>query len=270
MRLYQVDSFTGKMFSGNPAAVCIIERELPEETMLAIAGEMNLSETAFVKEIATGQYSLRWFTPKKEVNLCGHATLAAAHVLFNELGIPGDEVRFETLSGTLVSVKTSSGIMLDFAVGYPQPAQLPAVISESMGLDKSDVLATMFCGRRNKFLLHLRDPEMMEYVEPDFRGMLEYNPGDMIGVIITAKGYGRFDFISRFFAPWVGVDEDPVTGSSHTVLAPYWSNMLGKKKMLAKQVSSRSGQMYVEISEGRVLLTGNAVTVFRAELEVLS
>ncbi len=266
MKLYQVDSFTSQMFRGNPAGVCISLQEIPEETIRNIAMEMNLSETAFVRQEGL-EHRLRWFTPTHEVALCGHATLAAAHVMFNEIGFKGLEIRFRTKSGLLLARKSAGGITLDFPVGKPEPAELPRVIFGSLGISREEIQATMFCKVRNKFLVHLKDPAMIPNIKPDFARMLEYQPGELIGVIITAVGKDH-DFISRFFAPWVGVNEDPVTGSSHTVLAPYWSKILGKTKMTAYQASKRGGEMTVELKGDRVFLTGRAVMVFRTEIDV--
>ncbi|MFO7618088.1 MAG: PhzF family phenazine biosynthesis isomerase [Thermoplasmata archaeon] len=266
MKLYQVDSFTSQMFKGNPAGVCIQTHDLPEEAMQAIAMEMNLSETAFVRQDGL-EHRLRWFTPTNEVNLCGHATLAAAHVLFREIGLKAMEIKFQTRSGLLLARRSGDGIKLDFPVGNPEPAELPGPIFESLGIPESDIAATLFCDARRKYLVHLKDPAMISKMQPDFGKMMEHKPDELMGVIITAKGESH-DFISRFFAPWVGVDEDPVTGASHTVLAPYWGKLLGKNKMAAYQASKRGGEMIVELKEGRVFLTGNAVTVFGTELDL--
>jgi PhzF family phenazine biosynthesis protein len=266
MKLYQVDSFTNRMFKGNPAGVCIQTSDLPDETMQAIAMEMNLSETAFVRQEGL-EHRLRWFTPETEVDLCGHATLAAAHVLFREIGLKAMEIKFRTRSRLLVAKRSGDGIMLDFPVGNPEPAELPDAIFDSLGISRDDIQATQFCGTRRKFLVHLKDAGLVARLQPDFGRMLEYQPAELIGVIITAKGETH-DFISRFFAPWVGVNEDPVTGSSHTVLAPYWAKLLGKTRMSAYQASKRGGEMTVELKEGRVFLTGRAVTVFQTEIDV--
>ena len=231
MKLYQVDAFTGQMFSGNPAGVCILSSPLDEETMRNIAMEMNLSETAFVRQQGL-EHELRWFTPETEVSLCGHATLAAAHVMFREIGFKGLEIKFRTKSGLLVARKSAGGITLDFPAGNPEPAELPKPIFESLGIPESEITATQFCGARRKFLVHLKDPALVPKMKPDFAKMMQYQPSELVGVIITSEAEGH-DFQSRFFAPWVGVDEDPVTGSSHTVLAPYWSKILGKTKMRA-------------------------------------
>jgi len=265
MKLYQVDSFTSQMFKGNPAGVLIMTRGLPEEAMRDIAMEMNLSETAFVRQQGL-EHRLRWFTPTHEVALCGHATLAAAHVMFNEIGFKGMEIRFRTKSGLLLARKSAEGITLDFPVGNPEPAELPQAIFESLGISREEIQTTMFCKVRNKFLVHLKDPARIIEIRPDFSKMLEYQPAELIGVIITSRSETH-DFQSRFFAPWVGVNEDPVTGSSHAVLAPYWSRILGKTKMTAYQASKRGGEMTVELKGDRVFITGKAVTVFRTELE---
>lgn len=266
MKIYQVDSFTDQMFKGNPAGVCILTHDIPDETMQSIAMEMNLSETAFVRQEGP-DYRLRWFTPTSEVTLCGHATLAAAHVLFNHVGLKALEIKFQTKSGLLLARKLTGGITLDFPVGNPEPAPLPKQIFDSLGIAHIDILDTLFCRTRNKFIVHLKDPSLIPEIKPDFGRMLEYQPSELIGIIITAKGE-EHDFISRFFAPWVGVNEDPVTGSSHTVLAPYWSKILGKTKMRAYQASKRGGEMAVELKGDRVFLTGKTVTVFETEIDV--
>ena len=266
MKFYQVDSFTGQMFKGNPAGVYILTHDIPEETMQAIAMEMNLSETAFVRQDGL-EHKLRWFTPTNEVALCGHATLAAAHVLFIHVGLKAAEIKFSTMSGILTARKSSGGITLDFPVGNPEPAELPEVIFQSLGISHADIESTSFCNTRKKFLVHLKDPITITKIQPDFGKMLEYQPSELIGVIITARGENH-DFISRFFAPWVGVNEDPVTGSSHTVLAPYWGRILSKTQMTAYQASKRSGEMAVELKGERVLITGKAVTVFETEILV--
>ncbi|MDD4307556.1 MAG: PhzF family phenazine biosynthesis isomerase [Thermoplasmata archaeon] len=266
LKLFQVDSFTGQMFKGNPAGVCILTHDIPAETMQAIAMEMNLSETAFVRREGL-EHRLRWFTPTNEVTLCGHATLAAAHVLFNHVGLKAHEIKFQTKSGLLMARKSTGGITLDFPIGNPEPTTLPEPIFDSLGIAHIDIEATLFCRTRNKFLVHLKDPSLIPEIKPDFGRMLEYQPSELIGVIITAKGE-KHDFISRFFAPWVGVNEDPVTGSSHTVLAPYWSKLLGKTKMSAYQASKRGGEMAVELKGERVFLTGKAVTVFETEIDL--
>lgn len=268
MRLYQADSFTSRMFRGNPAGVCIQTGELSDDMMQNIAMEMNLSETAFVRQEGL-EHRLRWFTPEAEVDLCGHATLAAAHVLFREIGLKAMEIKFRTRSGLLVAKRSGDGIKLDFPAGEPKTAELPAEIMEGLGLAREEVEAVRFCAKRGKYLVHLKDPARITEISPNFSRMMEFQPDTFIGVIITARGKDH-DFISRFFAPWVGVNEDPVTGSAHTVLAPYWSGILGKTRMNAYQASKRGGEITVELAGGRVFLTGNAVTVFRTEISPLS
>ena len=263
--LYQVDAFTSERFRGNPAGVCVLESEISEELMQAIAAEMNLSETAFV--LPQGPvFSLRWFTPASEVPLCGHATLATAHVLFNHLKIAGDAVRFQTLSGELVAEQEGDRIKLDFPIGNPQPVTPPREITEALGLTEAYDDA-QYCNERNKFLIRLKDEEILKAVTPDFQKMASYKPGEMIGVIITSRS-GRYDFVSRFFAPSVGVNEDPVTGSAHTVLGPYWSRILDKKEMRAYQASRRGGELTVRLKGDRVDLIGEAVIVANGTFRV--
>lgn len=274
--IYQVDAFTDELFKGNPAAMCLMEKPLEENIMQSIAKEMNLSETAFVyplenKPINDSTYfSLRWFTPKVEVPLCGHATLASAAVLFNEQNLPTDEITFETLSGKLLAKKDKDGILLNFPSNPPEPIQPPEELLNVLGiLEYENIENSKSAG---KLLIHLKDESSVRNVRPDFKLMksLPIYEG-IIGIIVTSPGNPPFDFISRFFAPWVGVDEDPVTGSAHTVLTPYWAKLLGKTEMLAYQASSRGGKLIVRLeSNDRVSLIGNSVTVFKGELVLKS
>lgn len=266
-RLFQIDAFTGQRFKGNPAGVCILKNEIPVELMQSIAMEMNLSETAFVKTVSPGVYDLRWFTPTLEVPLCGHATLATAHVLFNELGVDAKELTFDTLSGRLNVVKEGDEIRLDFPIGKPEKIEAPKLIIEALAIGENDYEEVQYCRVRKKFLVRLKDETMLRSIKPNFQKMQSHKPNDTIGVIITSAG-SVYDFVSRFFAPWVGVNEDPVTGSAHTVLAPYWSNILEKKTMRAYQASKRGGELTVRIEGARVHLIGKAVTVFQTEIEI--
>lgn len=269
---YQVDAFTDETFSGNPAAVCLLSHEYEDFMMQKIAAEMNLSETAFVRSLEgkpieeSQKFSLRWFTPKVEVPLCGHATLATAEVLFHEKEITVDEVEFETLSGTLKAKNTEEGILLDFPANPPEPVDPPRELLEAVGITgfKEVVLAK----RARKLLVHLEKEEQLKNLEPDFVKMKEIRTKEGIwGVIITSASSPPYDFISRFFAPWVGIDEDPVTGAAHTVLAPYWSKILGKEEMTAYQASKRGGKLIVRYCPpDRVHLIGNAVIVLKGEL----
>jgi PhzF family phenazine biosynthesis protein len=260
--IYQVDAFAEEPFRGNPAGVCLLTSPKDESWMQAVAAEMNLSETAFVqpeKEV----YRLRWFTPKIEVELCGHATLSAAHILW-ETGIlaRSGEARFETLSGRLTARLDEMGrVELDFPSRpiKPEPPEwLDDVVGalgikpRGAGLSKEDVL------------VEAASEETVRAVQPDFDGIRRLPAR---GVIVTSRSSdSRYDFVSRFFAPAVGVDEDPVTGSSHTVLAPYWAARLGKTTFTAFQASARGGILHVSLAGDRVKIAGKALTVIKGEL----
>ena len=267
-----MDAFCESQFKGNPAAVCLLEDEPEDELLQNIANEMNLSETAFLYSLEgrpiseSAKFSLRWFTPKVEVPLCGHATLAASWVLFEEIGIKTNEVEFETKSGKLAAKLEEEGVLLDF------PKEEPRAYAPS-----SDLLAVlhikefqecMLAEKLGYILIHLKDEDAVLKVEPDFEKMIDLSLEGIIGVIITAQADSQYDFISRFFAPWVGVPEDPVTGSAHTVLAPYWSKILNKNEMLAYQASERGGQLTVRPKGERVELVGEAQIVLKGELFV--
>lgn len=244
--LYQVDAFTTRPFHGNPAAVCLLEAPATEEWMQRVAAEMNLSETAFFHD---GE--LRWFTPLCEVDLCGHATLATAHVLFTERDAAGP-LRFRTKSGELLAERDGDAIRLDFPIHEPEPADLP------------DFGAAVLAGARagQYALAELESEEAVRAFRPDFARIRE-----AVGcVIVTAQGRGDYDFVSRFFGPAVGVDEDPVTGSAHCALAPYWAQKLGKTEMAGYQASARGGVVRVRLVGDRCHLIGHAVTVMRATL----
>ncbi len=258
--IYQVDSFTDKAFSGNPAGVCILERAAAEDWMQAVAGEMNVSETAFLVRRGEGAYDLRWFTPTVEVDLCGHATLASAHILL-ELGKvrTGERTRFETKSGALIAWHDGSQILMDFPSEPVTPKDPPAALKSALGV------ATTFAGQnRMDWLVEVADEAAVRACRPDVRGIASVGGR---GVIVTAASSapGR-DFVSRFFAPAAGVDEDPVTGSAHCALAPYWSGRLGKNLLTGYQASRRGGTVHCTVEGGRVLLGGRAITVLRAEL----
>jgi PhzF family phenazine biosynthesis protein len=263
MKIFQVDAFADRPFKGNPAGVCLLEAACPDEWMQSVAAEMNLSETAFVLPLERG-FSLRWFTPACEVDLCGHATLATAHVLW-ERGVlaPDREARFETLSGRLTARRDGDRIELDFPARPPlpePPAWADAVVGAlgikpvTIGMSAEDVI------------FEAADEATVRSIAPDF-ATLRSLPAR--GVIVTSRSSDkRFDFVSRFFAPAVGVDEDPVTGSSHTVLAPYWAKKLGKTSFTAFQASSRGGVLQLRLAGDRVKIAGQAVTVLRGELSV--
>ena len=260
--LYQVDAFTDRLFAGNPAAVCPLPAWLPAETMQAIAAENNLAETAFfVPRAEAGAYAIRWFTPAVEVELCGHATLAAAHVLHHHLGFRGETITFHSQSGPLrVSRHPSGRLTLDFPSRPPQPlAAAPPGLLDGLGAAPTQLLA-------GPDLVALFDSEeAVRALQPDQAQLLRV---PYRAVIVTAPGRGEVDFVSRFFGPRVGVPEDPVTGSAHTTLIPYWAARLGKTELLARQVSPRGGDLWCELRGDRVRISGHAVTYLRGEIEV--
>jgi PhzF family phenazine biosynthesis protein len=268
--IYVVDAFTDSKFSGNPAAVCLLKNEISEELMQNIAAEMNLSETAFLRSLdgntipESQKFSLRWFTPKVEVPLCGHATLATSAVLFFELDCSEYEIEFETKSGILKAKKEKEGVLLDFPKEDPVVYEPPGKLISNLGILNYE--SVMMASKLKYVLIELKNEEDVLKVEPDFEKMNEVEIEDLIGVIITSKGTPPYDFISRFFAPWVGVYEDPVTGSAHTVLAPYWSKILNKNEMLAYQASERGGELEVRLKGDRVELIGEAQIVSKGEL----
>ncbi len=272
--LFTVDAFAKAPFHGNPASVCILDRDLPESTMQAIAAELNHSETAFLRpldgppQVAT-RFSLRWFTPEVEVPLCGHATLASSAVLFRELANPAAEIRFETRSGVLAAFREETRIALDLPAEDFTPATVRAEVLTALGLRVVEA-ACYARGDRN-LLLHLADEREVRNLTPDFV-LLRRAKGNepFLGVIVTAAGSGACDFVSRYFAPWVGIDEDPVTGSAHCALAPYWARLTGKDEMRACQASKRGGEIVVRLKGDRVHLLGDAFVLTSGVLRLAS
>lgn len=267
-KYFHVDAFTENPFKGNPAAVCLLPTNLDEETYLTIAQEMNIiSEIALVEETTTGSYKIRWFTQKKEIPLCGHATLATAHVIYNHLGFKGDRIELHSQSGQLYASKTQRGIQLDFPANEPHQVQPPMKVLRSLGV--SDWVDVQYSQGNQKLLVHLKNYEDLRSVQPDFKALLEAdNPLGWRAVMITSPGFDDYDFASRHFSPLVGVNEDPVTGSNHTILTPYWGKILGKTRMKAYQASKRGGTLYVEMHEDRVLITGKATTILSGSLTI--
>jgi PhzF family phenazine biosynthesis protein len=257
--IYQADAFTDKLFGGNPAAICPLDKWLPDEIMQKIAIENNLAETAFFVKNETG-YKLRWFTPEYEIDLCGHATLASAHILFTELGYQQDAIHFETVkAGVLIVKKNGDKYTMDFpsrpAINIELPIGLAEALSEKQPLE---VL------RSRDYLLVYESENDIRDISPDFFALSKM---DTVGVIVTAPGK-ETDFVSRFFAPGAGIPEDPVTGSAHCNLIPYWAEKLGKNKLHAYQLSSRQGELWCELKGDRVLISGNAVTYLKGEIFV--
>lgn len=255
-----VDAFAGRPFEGNPAGVCLLESAAHEAWMASVAREMNVSETAFVRPEEAG-WGLRWFTPATEVDLCGHATLAAAHVVWEErLADAGEPIRFHTRSGTLTATRHDPWIELDFPAAPPRPAEPPPDLVEAIGGSCS------YVGRSplDDHLLLLADDASVRALKPDLRRLANL-PGR--GTIVTAPADDDgFDFVSRFFAPGVGVDEDPVTGSAHCTLGPFWAERLGRGDLVGHQVSRRGGVVRVRVEGERVVLGGRAVTVLWGEI----
>jgi len=259
MEIYQVDAFATKPFSGNPAAVCILEEEKSTEWMQALAEEMNLSETAFLERKGDA-FNLRWFTPNFEVDLCGHATLASAHILWETGLLNSDQdALFHTKSGALTARNLDSGIELNFPSEIAEPCELPEEISRSLGV------GTVYTGQnRMDYLVELESPEALRSLKPDFNEMAKVNTR---GVIVTSKSdVPKYDFLSRFFAPWHGIDEDPVTGSAHCCTGPYWREKLGLDELRAFQASSRGGEVNIGFENERILLRGKAITILKGEL----
>jgi PhzF family phenazine biosynthesis protein len=258
IKIFQVDAFADQLFKGNPAAVCPLEAWLPDELMQKIAFENNLSETAFfVKE--GNEYHIRWFTPKTEVDLCGHATLASAHVLYRHLGYDKEILFLKSKSGDLRVRKNEDMLVLDFPAGFQQPCSLPNHLVEALGAKPIET------GHAMDFLLAVFDnEETVVNMKPDFKKLMNI---PFHAVIVTAKGK-HVDFVSRMFAPAVGIDEDPVTGSAHTVLTPFWSQRLNKIHLTAKQVSERGGELSCKMSGDRVEIGGKAITFLVGEIEV--
>lgn len=257
--IYQVDAFTNQLFRGNPAGVCLLPGPAEEAWMQNVAKEMNLSETAFLVRQEDG-FDLRWFTPAAEVALCGHATLASAHVLWETGWLPeGAQARFHTLSGLLTADRVDEWIELDFPAKPLEPADPPYNLGEILGVEP------VFIGKNQfDYLVEVPSEEMVRRAEPDIP-RLKTLP--VRGVIVTSRATTPgYDFVSRFFAPAVGVNEDPVTGSAHTCLAPYWAARLGKTTFSAYQASARGGILRVRLLGDRVKLGGQAVMVIRGEL----
>lgn len=255
IKQYQIDTFATRAFEGNPAAVCPLESWLDDDILQAIAEENNLSETAFFVPSKKG-FELRWFTPVKEVDLCGHATLASAHVIFEILGYAKQAITFETRSGDLPVEKNGKLLKMDFPARPPAPCKFPEILVKGLGQRPVEVLAA------DDYMAVFDSEATVRSITPDQALLSQL---DLRGVIVTARGTD-VDFVSRFFAPKFGIPEDPVTGSAHCTLAPYWANKLGKNILSARQVSKRGGNIACEVNSGRVFLSGCAVTFMEAEI----
>ncbi|MBF0237551.1 MAG: PhzF family phenazine biosynthesis protein [SAR324 cluster bacterium] len=255
--LYQIGAFTSRLFSGNPAAVCPLEQWLEDEILQSIAAENNLSETAFF--IRQGdEYHIRWFTPVTEVDLCGHATLASAYVIFNELQLQKSEIIFNSRSGKLKVVRQNGLIVMDFPSLPPVPCHPVEPLIKAFGVTPLEIL------KADDYLLVFSSEAELADFEPDMELLRQV---DLRGVIVSAPGTDC-DFVSRFFAPKYGIPEDPVTGSAHCTLAPYWSKKLGKTRLKAIQISDRRGELFCEVRGDRVLISGQAVKYLEGTLNI--
>jgi PhzF family phenazine biosynthesis protein len=254
--IYQIDAFTSSVFSGNPAAVCPLNEWLPDETLQAIAAENNLAETAYFVKNGKG-FHLRWFTPACEVDLCGHATLASAHVLFHELNEPGDTLRFETKSGELIVRRNGDRLTLDFPARPPQKIEADPGLVPALGGNPLQILAA------RDYLVRYRTAEEVRALSPNMEALKKI---DRFAFIATAPGTDC-DFVSRFFAPAKGVPEDPVTGSAHCTLVPYWAEQLGKTTLVARQISSRGGELFCQLKGDRVEMAGHAALFLRGRIQ---
>ncbi|MDF0731859.1 PhzF family phenazine biosynthesis protein [Pseudomonas entomophila] len=255
LEIFQVDAFSAEPFGGNPAAVIALESWLPDALLQRIAEENNLAETAyFVRNGET--FDLRWFTPAVEVDLCGHATLASAWVLFERLGEQAEVLRFNTRSGELRVSRGADGLLaMDFPAKQPLAADIPASLLAALGLSEARALY-----RTDDYVLVIDDAALIDTLKPDFAALSAF---DVRGIAVTAPGRG-FDFVTRWFGPRVGINEDPVTGSAHTSLAPYWAERLGKRSLRCEQGGARKGQLQCEVpGNGRVIISGYGALYMR-------
>jgi PhzF family phenazine biosynthesis protein len=258
LSLYQIDAFADRCFQGNPAAVCPLEAWLPDDVLLAIAAENNLSETAFFVPRPDGTYELRWFTPVTEVDLCGHATLATAWLLLHRLTPTADRAQFHTQSGVLTVHRGQDGLVMDLPSRPPSTCDPCPGLLEGLGGSPTEVL-----GAAKYLVVYAHEDEVLA-LAPDMRALANI---DRDGVIATAPG-SECDFVSRYFVPAAGIDEDPVTGSAHCTLTPYWADRLGKTVMDARQVSVRGGRLRCTLDGARVLLSGNAVLYLEGTITI--
>jgi PhzF family phenazine biosynthesis protein len=254
---YQVDAFSSKIFGGNPAAVCPLESWPADEILQNIAAENNLSETAFLVQRSKGRYKLRWFTPTVEVDLCGHATLASAFIIFSFVDSTLTSVDFETASGPLSVAKSGELLSLNFPARKPVPTEASPILSQALGTEPLEIL------KARDLLAVFKDESTIKNMIPDFDKLKQIR--DVLGIIVTARGENS-DFVSRFFAPNAGIPEDPVTGSSHCTLIPYWADRLKKNDLHAFQLSKRGGELFCENSGDRVRISGNAALYAKGEL----
>jgi len=260
--IYQVDAFTDKTFGGNPAAVCPLEAWLPDMQLQNIAMENNLSETAFFipSQSSDADFDLRWFTPSCEVDLCGHATLATSFIIFDQLKLDKPTIRFSTRSGILTIEQTEYGLKMNLPVWDYKETDIPLLVTEALGAKPTALY------KGNDWIALFDDEQTVRDLEPDMDKLLQIK--DMRGILPTAKSNGKYDFISRFFGPAVGVPEDPVTGSAHCILTPFWAERLNKTTLHAYQASARGGALFCELKGDRVHITGQAVLYMTGQINV--
>lgn len=257
--IYQADAFTDKLFGGNPAAICPLKEWLPEPTMQKIAAENNLAETAFFVPEGDG-FRLRWFTPEIEIDLCGHATLATAHILYSQLGYTKSIIHFHTeKAGTLTVTKYNDLYTLDFPARMGEKVAPPEELVKALGTE-----SPLEAYKSRDYMLVYSSEEEIAAIKPDFNALSKI---DALGIIVTARG-NRSDFVSRMFAPSAGINEDPVTGSAHCSLIPYWAEQLGKTELHAYQISGRLGELWCELKGDRVRISGKVVTYLKGEIAV--
>ena len=257
LTIYHIDAFASKLFEGNPAAVCPLYSWLPDDKMQKIAFENNLSETAFFVQKGEG-FHIRWFSPTSEVDLCGHATLAAAFVLFHILDYDKNVIEFESKSGLLKVIKDDDNLILDFPAQLPTPSDISQEIINALNITPIE------CLKSQDLIVVLNDENDVQTVEPDFDELKKFS---LRGVIVTAQSK-TYDFVARCFFPSIGIQEDPVTGSAYTQLAPYWSSKLGKSVFSAKQLSERGGELICELYNDRVLISGKAVKYMEGKISI--
>ena len=260
LKMYQVDAFANKLFSGNPAAVVILESPLKDDVMQSIAAENNLSETAFVS-IYESPFSIRWFTPSIEVDLCGHATLGSARILFEYYPtLAGEEINFDSKSGSLKVTKADKGLCLNFPADYPAEVELNSLFIEILGFEPIKLLRG-----KDDYLAVLKNQQQIEETQPKFSLLKKV---DARGLVISAPG-DEVDFVSRCFYPEAGIEEDPVTGSAHTMLTPYWATQLNKNELDAHQLSKRGGKLNCSLANERVLISGDSVVYFEGTISIV-
>lgn len=265
MKTYIVDAFTSEPFKGNPAGVCLLGAEIGSELMLNIAAELGMSETAFVQKSENDTYSIRYFSPRMEIPLCGHATLASTKVLHETTGLT--RFFFHTVEGIQLDVRVQDGLItMEFPRYKTSPIEVPAVMLNALGL--SDMVAAVYNAETNIILIEIGDPSTLKGLSPDF-AELERSYEGINGVLITSPSTDEsFDFFSRYFWPWSGTNEDPVTGATHTFLAPYWGERLGKSILRSFQASERTGNMEIELHDDSISIRGKAVVVLEGILRI--